>query len=69
MLQRNLIYTGVAGARKLLILIGDSDTLRDAVENNIADTKRIRLKEKLINKFNMQNYTTRQNWRVVWLGF
>ena len=58
MLQRNLIYTGVTRAKKLLILIGDPDDLRYAVENNIADTRRTRLKEKLINKFNMQNDTT-----------
>lgn len=58
MLQRNLIYTGVTRAKKLLILIGDPDALRYAVENNIADTRRTRLKEKLINKFNMPNDTT-----------
>lgn len=58
MLQRNLIYTGVTRAKKLLILIGDPDDLKYAVENNIADTRRTRLKEKLINKFNMQNDTT-----------
>lgn len=52
MLQRNLIYTGVTRAKKILILIGDPNALRYSIENNIAYNRRTLLKEKLINKFN-----------------
>ena len=54
MLQRNLLYTGVTRARKLIILIGNRQALQRCVENN-RQSKRftqrgLRLKE--IRKFN-----------------
>lgn len=34
MLQRNLLYTGVTRARKLMILVGDGKAIRRAIRNN-----------------------------------
>ena len=52
MLQRNLIYTGVTRAKKILVLIGDSDALKYAIENNVSRNRRTLLKNRLIQKFN-----------------
>ena len=51
MLQRNLIYTGVTRAKKILILIGNPRALRYAVENNISNERKSLLKKRLIKKF------------------
>ncbi len=52
MLQRNLIYTGVTRAKRILILIGSPRALRYAIKNNVSQNRRTLLKEKLVNKFN-----------------
>ena len=51
MLQRNLIYTGVTRAKKILILIGDPSALRYAIKNNVSQNRRTLLKEKIIKGF------------------
>lgn len=52
MLQRNLIYTGATRAKRILVLIGDSDALKYAIENNVSKNRRTLLKSRLIQKFN-----------------
>ncbi len=50
-LQRNLIYTGITRAKKLVVLIGDRDALQYAVKNSISDNRKTLLKNKIIEKF------------------
>ena len=47
MLQRNLLYTGVTRAKKLLLLIGTKKALAIAVKNSAAAERRTGLKERL----------------------
>ena len=47
MLQRNLLYTGVTRAKKLLLLIGTKKALAMAVKNASAAKRRTGLKERL----------------------
>ena len=47
MLQRNLLYTGVTRAKKLLLLIGTKKALAIAVKNSAAAKRRTGLKERL----------------------
>ena len=51
MLQRNLVYTGVTRAKKILILIGDPSALKYAIKNNVSQSRRTLLKEKIIKRF------------------
>ena len=46
MLQRNLLYTAVTRAEKMLILLGDTDSFRRCVENQSVNRKTT-LKERL----------------------
>ena len=47
MLQRNLLYTGVTRAKKLLLLVGTKKALAMAVKNASAAERRTGLKERL----------------------
>ena len=47
MLQRNLIYTGITRAKKLLVLIGDKKALSYAIRNVTVDQRKSMLKERL----------------------
>lgn len=47
MLQRNLVYTGVTRARKLVVLVGDKRSIGMAVRNNRIAQRNTRLKERL----------------------
>ena len=47
MLQRNLLYTGVTRAKKLLVLVGAKKALACAVRNRAAQRRNTRLKERL----------------------
>ena len=51
MLQRNLIYTGITRARKIVILVGEINALKYAIKNAVSDNRRTLLKERLIKKF------------------
>ena len=51
MLQRNLIYTGVTRAKKIVVLVGDKSALKYSIENNISNERKTLLKERLIKKF------------------
>lgn len=47
MLQRNMLYTGITRAKKLLVLIGTKQALRLAVRTVTAEDRNTRLKEHL----------------------
>lgn len=47
MLQRNLLYTGITRARKLLVLVGSREALAYAVKNATVTSRNTRLKERL----------------------
>ncbi len=51
MLQRNLIYTGITRAKKIVVLIGDRNALKYAVENDISNERKTLLNEKIIKRF------------------
>lgn len=48
MLQRNLIYTGITRAKKLLVLVGDRKAISYAIKNNKVIERNTWLKERLI---------------------
>lgn len=47
MLQRNLLYTGVTRAKRLVVLVGARDALRIAVQNRTAKRRYTRLAERI----------------------
>ncbi|MBE0687537.1 MAG: ATP-binding domain-containing protein, partial [Anaerolineaceae bacterium] len=47
MLQRNLIYTAVTRARKLVVMVGDRKSIAMAVRNNKIEMRNTLLKERL----------------------
>ena len=47
MLQRNLLYTGVTGAKKALILVGEKKAIYIAVKNNKILERNTKLKDRL----------------------
>ncbi len=49
MLQRNLLYTGVTRAKKLLVLVGNTKAIRYAIKNVTVTRRNTRLKERLQN--------------------
>jgi exodeoxyribonuclease V alpha subunit len=49
MLFRNLLYTGVSRAKRLLILVGSEDALRGAVANIKQQTRRTLLHQRISN--------------------
>ena len=51
MLQRNLIYTGITRAKKILVLVGTRKALFYAVRNVTVTKRNTLLKERLQEKF------------------
>jgi len=51
MLQRNLIYTGITRAKKILVLVGTRKALSYAVRNVTVTKRNTLLKERLQEKF------------------
>ncbi|MBR1627809.1 MAG: DUF4186 family protein, partial [Lachnospiraceae bacterium] len=47
MLQRNLLYTGVTRAKKLLVLVGEKRAVSYAIQNHVAVERNTRLAERL----------------------
>jgi exodeoxyribonuclease V alpha subunit len=47
MLQRNLLYTGVTRAKKILVLVGEKKVVSLAIKNNKAVDRNTRLKERI----------------------
>ena len=47
MLQRNLLYTAVTRARKLVVMVGDKKSIAMAVRNNKIASRNTLLKERL----------------------
>lgn len=54
MLYRKLVYTGITRCKKNLIIIGDMDALKDAIDNDIACYRRTGIKEFLIDGIDFQ---------------
>ena len=50
MLQRNLFYTGITRAKKICIVVGTSNAVRSAVNNNREAKRNTTLKNRLISK-------------------
>lgn len=50
MLSRNLLYTGVTRAKKILVLIGEQRALNRAVKNKSAAFRNTRLRERLVEE-------------------
>ena len=48
MLQRNLLYTGITRAKKVLVLIGSKKALAYAVHNVTVSQRNTKLKERLM---------------------
>lgn len=49
LLTRNLIYTAITRAEKMVLLIGDKDILEIMVNNNISVNRNTGLKNFLVN--------------------
>ena len=49
MLYRNLLYTGLSRAKKLLVLVGDESALQRAVVNDVASRRSTLLAERIDN--------------------
>jgi len=47
MLERNLLYTGITRAKKVLILLGEKRAIAMAVKNNNVTRRNTRLAERL----------------------
>ena len=47
MLHRNLLYTGVTRAKKILVLVGEKKAVSMAINNNKAVGRNTRLKERI----------------------
>jgi exodeoxyribonuclease V alpha subunit len=47
MLQRNLFYTGVTRAKRLVVVVGSRDALRVAVRNQEGQQRHSRLSERI----------------------
>ena len=50
MLQRNLLYTGVTRARKLVVLVGSKQAIAMAVRNNRITQRNTRLAQRLVGE-------------------
>ena len=62
MLQRNLLYTAVTRARKLVVMVGDKKSIGMAVRNNKIALRNTRLKERLQTEPDKDK--NNQLWRV-----
>ena len=49
MLQRNMLYTGITRAKKLLVLIGSRKALRHSIRNVTVTQRNTKLRERLAN--------------------
>ncbi len=55
LLNRNLLYTGVTRAKKLVVLVGRQNILKKMIDNNREDKRYSGLMEKMHNEFKRQN--------------
>ncbi len=51
MLYNKLIYTGVSRAKKSLVIIGDINSLKNAIFNDYSNNRKTTLKDKIVYKF------------------
>jgi exodeoxyribonuclease V alpha subunit len=52
MLQRNLLYTAMTRARKLVVIVGDKKAMAMAIRNNQMKKRFTLLRERLIGSLN-----------------
>ena len=50
MLQRNMIYTGITRAKKLLVIVGEPKALKYAVQNVVTTKRNSRLSDRLMTE-------------------
>lgn len=50
MLARNLLYTGVTRAKRILVLLGEKNAIAYAVKKNTADERNTKLRERLAGR-------------------
>ena len=53
MLYNKLIYTGVSRAKKSLVIIGDIESLKNAIYNDYSTNRKTTLKDKIVHKFSI----------------
>ena len=49
MLYRNLLYTGLSRAKRLLVVVGTEDAIANAVANQKAQARRTMLRQRISN--------------------
>jgi len=54
MLQRNLLYTGITRAEKLVVLVGTKKAVAIAVKNNKIESRYTSLSERLVREMNVK---------------
>ena len=50
MLYRNLLYTGITRAKKVMVIVGDKQALNYAIDNVDVETRNTYLCERLMNQ-------------------
>lgn len=58
MLQRNLVYTGITRAKRLMVVIGSTKAMKYAVRNVTVTKRNTKLKERLIGKCSSEDRST-----------
>jgi len=58
MLQRNLLYTAVTRAKRLLVLVGSKQALTLSIQNNRALKRYGHLSDRIIEEFSCGIYPT-----------
>ena len=51
MLYQKLIYTGITRSKKKLILIGEKSAFEYAISNNLNETRKTNLKDKILERY------------------
>ena len=57
MLQRNMLYTGITRAKKLLVLIGSRKALRYCIRNVTVTQRNTKLRDRLANDISLSKIT------------
>jgi exodeoxyribonuclease V alpha subunit len=52
MLQRNLLYTGITRAKKIVVLIGTKKAIHIAIQNSKVETRNTQLSRRIEEAFN-----------------
>ena len=55
LMTRNLIYTAITRAKKLVVLVGDLRALRQMIENNRIETRNSSLDHRIRERLELMN--------------